>query len=55
MHMLLDLDYIPWYYNVISSIANWVLLAGYLVIPGTFTSLQKSDMLNDDLSTSETG
>ncbi|KAL4863561.1 hypothetical protein BDV12DRAFT_189606 [Aspergillus spectabilis] len=55
MHMLLDLDYIPWYYNMISSIANWVLLAGYLVIPGTFTSLQKSDMLNDDLSTSETG
>ncbi|KAL3449658.1 hypothetical protein BJX65DRAFT_316913 [Aspergillus insuetus] len=55
MHMLLDLDYIPWYYNVISSITNWVLLAGYLVIPGTFTSLQKSDLLNDDLSTNETG
>ncbi|KAL2795467.1 hypothetical protein BJX66DRAFT_350479 [Aspergillus keveii] len=55
MHMLLDLDYIPWYYNVISSITNWVLLAGYLVIPGTFTSLQKSDLLNDDMSTNETG
>ncbi|KAL3439690.1 hypothetical protein BJX65DRAFT_300938 [Aspergillus insuetus] len=38
MHMLLDLDYIPWYYNVISSITNW-----------------KSDLLNDDLSTNETG
>ncbi|KAL4745865.1 uncharacterized protein BDW70DRAFT_166201 [Aspergillus foveolatus] len=55
MQMLLDLDYIPWYYNLASSTANWVLLAGYLVIPGTFTSLQKSDTLNDSLSKTKTG
>ncbi|KAL4934748.1 hypothetical protein BDV06DRAFT_208337 [Aspergillus oleicola] len=30
IQMLLDLDYIPWYYNIASSTANWVLLAGYL-------------------------
>lgn len=53
--MLLDLDFIPWYFNIASGVANWVLLAGYLVIPGTFTSLQKSDTLNGSLSNTETG
>jgi hypothetical protein len=43
VHMLLELDTIDWVYNFLSSFANWTLLAGYLVIPGTFTTLQKSD------------
>ncbi|KAL4935806.1 hypothetical protein BDV06DRAFT_217144 [Aspergillus oleicola] len=55
MQMLLDLDCTPWYYNIASGAANWVLLAGYLVIPGTFTSLQKSDSLNNNLNTTQTG
>jgi hypothetical protein len=55
MQMLLDLDYTPWHYNITSSTANWVLLPGYLSIPGTFTSLQKSDTLDESLRTSETG
>lgn len=41
--MLLELDYMPWIYNTAASTAHWVLLAGYLVIPGTLTSLQRSD------------
>ncbi|KAL4947081.1 hypothetical protein BDW69DRAFT_199917 [Aspergillus filifer] len=48
--MLLELQNIHWVYNFAASLANWVLLAGYLVIPGTFTSLQKSDSITDKLS-----
>ncbi|KAJ5642303.1 hypothetical protein N7490_006303 [Penicillium lividum] len=32
-----------WTYNLYASAANWALLAGYLVVPGTFTSLKDSD------------
>ncbi|GLA44589.1 hypothetical protein AnigIFM63309_004210 [Aspergillus niger] len=45
IQMLLEVDHMPWIYNIIASVAHWVLLAGYLVIPGTFTSLQKSGKL----------
>jgi hypothetical protein len=45
VHMLQELDTIDWVYNFLSSFANWTLLAGYLVIPGTFTTLQMSDTL----------
>lgn len=48
--MLLELHSIHWIYNFAASFANWMLLAGYLVIPGTFTSLQKSDSIADKLS-----
>jgi hypothetical protein len=43
VRMIVESDEIPWKYNVLASAANWILLAGYLVVPGTFTSLQKSD------------
>ncbi|KAB8239021.1 uncharacterized protein BDW43DRAFT_305906 [Aspergillus alliaceus] len=55
VRMLLELDYIPWFYNTSASAAHWALLAGYLVIPGTFTSLQKSDFLTEGLETNRTG
>ncbi|KAJ5875187.1 uncharacterized protein N7473_012534, partial [Penicillium subrubescens] len=42
-------------YNLLASGAHWVLLTGYLVIPGTFTSLQKSDTLHNTLSDNEAG
>lgn len=38
--MLKEEAQMDWRYNVTVSIANWALLAGYLVIPGTFTSLK---------------
>ncbi|KAF4207310.1 hypothetical protein CNMCM8927_003584 [Aspergillus lentulus] len=55
VRMLLELDYIPWFYNTSASAAHWALLAGYLVVPGTFTSLQKSDFLTEGLETNRTG
>lgn len=42
-------------YNITASTANWALLAGYLVVPGTFTSLQHSNKVQDALQTNKTG
>lgn len=49
------LDEVPWYLNLVAEFAHWALLAGYLVIPGTFTSLQKSDALEKSLDKTEAG
>ncbi|PGG99694.1 hypothetical protein AJ80_09308 [Polytolypa hystricis UAMH7299] len=49
VEMLLSLDNIPWTYNFLAGLFNWMLLAGYLVVPGTFTSLQKSNAVKDRL------
>ncbi|KAE8396898.1 hypothetical protein BDV37DRAFT_277318 [Aspergillus pseudonomiae] len=48
--MLRELADIHWGYNLLSSFAAWILLAGYLVIPGTFTTLQKTDTVKSGLS-----
>jgi hypothetical protein len=42
VQMLLDIDNIPLVHTVLASFFVWLLLAGFLVFPGTFTSLQKS-------------
>lgn len=42
-------------YNIRVSAANWALLAGYLVVPGTFASLQKSSQVEDALSNNKAG
>ncbi|PYH80575.1 hypothetical protein BO82DRAFT_384260 [Aspergillus uvarum CBS 121591] len=55
MEMLLELDSIPWFYSILADGANWMLLAGYLVLPGTFTSLQDSQILEDSLKATATG
>ncbi|CAP91075.1 Pc13g00060 [Penicillium rubens Wisconsin 54-1255] len=44
-----------WRYNVTVSIADWALLAGYLVIPGTFTSLKESSQVEEILKTNNAG
>lgn len=49
------LDEVPWYLNILAEFAQWALLAGYLVIPGTFTSLQKSDTLEKSLDKTKAG
>lgn len=49
------LDDVPWFLNLLAAFAHWTLLAGYLVIPGTFTSLQKSDTLKKSLDKTEAG
>lgn len=42
MEMLLQIDEIPRLHNILSAFFTWILLAGYLVFPATFASLQKS-------------
>jgi hypothetical protein len=55
VRMIVESNEIPWKFNALASAANWILLAGYLVVPGTFTSLQKSDTLSDDLAKNVAG
>lgn len=40
--MLLGLDQVSPFHNILASCFVWILLAGYIVFPATFTSLQKS-------------
>jgi len=39
MNMLLDLDTIPRLHNIFASFFTWILLAGFIIFPGTFTSI----------------
>jgi len=43
MQMLLHLDRIPRGYNFLAGLFTWILLASFLIIPGTFTSFKDSD------------
>ncbi|ORY05165.1 hypothetical protein BCR34DRAFT_544032 [Clohesyomyces aquaticus] len=45
--MLLALDAIPTFHNFLASFFTWLLLAGYLVFPATFSSFQKRGL--DDM------
>ena len=42
MDMLLNLDTIPRMHNIYAAFFSWILLAGFVIFPGTFTSLSKS-------------
>lgn len=42
MSMLLHLDEIPRLHNILAALSTWILLAGFLVVPGTFTSFKDS-------------
>lgn len=42
INMLLELDSIPRAHNFLASVFTWLLLAGYIVLPGSFASLIKS-------------
>jgi hypothetical protein len=39
MNMLLALDGIPRLHNMLAAFFTWILLAGFVLLPGTFTSL----------------
>ncbi|KAL6719960.1 hypothetical protein ACLMJK_001881 [Lecanora helva] len=45
--MLLSLDTIPRTHNVLAAFSTWILLAGFLIVPGTFTSMEKSKAVKD--------
>ena len=55
MRMMKEEALMNWKYNVMVSAANWVLLAGYLVIPGTFTSLKESSQVEKALNKNNAG
>lgn len=42
VQMLLEVDTIPKLHTVLASFFVWLLLAGFLVFPGTFTTISKS-------------
>ncbi len=41
VNMLLALDGIPLTHNILAALATWILLAGFLILPGSFTSLSQ--------------
>ena len=45
--MLLEGDEIPTRHNIFASMFTWLLLAGYMVFPGAFTSIRNSRALAD--------
>ncbi|UKZ92345.1 uncharacterized protein TrAFT101_007305 [Trichoderma asperellum] len=52
VQMLLHQDDIPLLHNILAAVLVWLLLAGFLVFPGTFTSLQESvERKGDDAHT----
>ncbi len=53
--MLKEEAQMDWKYNLCAGAANWVLLAGYLVVPGTFTSLKESDEVEQTLQKNNAG
>ncbi|KAJ6512635.1 hypothetical protein C8R45DRAFT_1087783 [Mycena sanguinolenta] len=46
VRMLLAIDDIPSVYNILANFFTWILLAGFVLFPGTFTSLQKNPQLS---------
>ena len=42
--MLLGLDSVSPIHNILASLSVWILLAGYIVFPATFTKLQSDEM-----------
>ena len=46
--MLLELDEISTIYNLLANLFTWLLLAGYMVLPGAFTSIRNSRTLSDN-------
>ncbi|KAL5321950.1 hypothetical protein ACEPPN_009915 [Leptodophora sp. 'Broadleaf-Isolate-01'] len=53
MNMLLAMDTIPRLHNILASFFTWILLAGFVLFPGTFTSLQSLED-KPEVSSSET-
>ncbi|KAF9882875.1 hypothetical protein FE257_004932 [Aspergillus nanangensis] len=45
--ILLEMEQIPLVYNMAASICTWLVLAGFLIFPGTFTTLRESSFIED--------
>ncbi|KAJ5100807.1 hypothetical protein N7456_006859 [Penicillium angulare] len=55
LRMLKEEAQMDWKLNSCANAANWILLAGYVIIPGTFTSLKSSSEVQSLLQKNETG
>lgn len=55
VQMVVQSDEVIWEINALASASHWILLAGYLVVPGTFTSLKKSEGFGKTLEGSAAG
>ncbi|KAK5188857.1 hypothetical protein LTR96_010861 [Exophiala xenobiotica] len=53
--MLLELDEIPRRHNFYAGLFTWLILAGYIVFPGTFTSLKSSNSVEEAASKTPAG
>jgi hypothetical protein len=47
LDMLVKVDETPFIRNLFASFFTWLLLAGYIVFPGAFTSLNKANALDE--------
>jgi len=47
--MVLATDRVPFWNNILSSFFSWLLLAGFLVLPGTFSNLDEIKTSSGDL------
>jgi hypothetical protein len=47
VQMLLELDEVPRFQNILAAFFTWVLLAGFVIFPGTFTSVQESEKIQE--------
>jgi uncharacterized iron-regulated membrane protein len=55
INMLLQLNTIPGVYNILAGLFTWLVLAGYIVLPGTFTSLRNSQTVTAVAEASKAG
>ena len=55
MEMLLHLDKIPRLHNIMAAAFTWILLAGFLVVPGTYTKIKTSQTFQNADSSSDSG
>ncbi|GKU06776.1 pho85 cyclin-1 [Fusarium langsethiae] len=44
--MVVESHEVPLRWNFLASLSNWLLLAGFVVFPGTFTSISRSGVLD---------
>ncbi|KAH8881554.1 hypothetical protein GQ53DRAFT_615950, partial [Thozetella sp. PMI_491] len=50
MDMLLSLDTIPRFHNILAAFFGWLVLAGFITLPATFTSLGNADTIRSSTS-----
>ena len=48
INMLLHIDEISRVHNALASLFTWLLLAGYVILPGAFTSIRNSRVLSEE-------